>query len=88
MNRIAIILLLLVIAATGTFTVTAQAPAEKQPTLLSALKVGQPVSLREVSGRYELTTVAGVEESSPSEADTGRTRPTAHVSTSRSRAKL
>jgi len=60
MHRTLIILLLLVIAATGTFTVTAQAPVEQQSTFLSALKEGQSVSLREVSGRYEITTVAGV----------------------------
>ena len=61
MNRIVIILLLLmVVAATGTFTVTAQAPAEKQHSFLSALKEGQSVSLKEVSGRYELATLDGV----------------------------
>ena len=60
MNRIIIILLLLVIAVTGTFPVTAQAPAEKQRHFLSALKKGQPVSLKEVSGRYELSTLEGV----------------------------
>ena len=60
MNRIAIILLLLVAAATGTFTVTAQAPAEKQHSFLSALKEGQSVSLKEVSGKYELSILDGV----------------------------
>lgn len=60
MNRIVIILILLVITAIGTFTVTAQAPAEKQRHFLSALKKGQPVSLKEVSGRYEISTVEGV----------------------------
>lgn len=60
MNRFFILLLILVVAATGTFTVTAQAPAEKQRTFLSALKEGQSISLREVSGRYDITTVEGV----------------------------
>jgi len=53
-------LVLLIVAATGKYNVMAQAPAEKQPTFLSALKEGQPVSLKEVSGRYEITTVEGV----------------------------
>jgi len=60
MNRIVIILLLLVIAATATFTASGQAPAEKQRHFLAALKVGQPVSVKEVSGRYEISTVEGV----------------------------
>jgi hypothetical protein len=55
-----LVLFLLLVAASGAFTVTAQAPAEKQPTFLAALKAGLPVSLREVSGRYEITTVEGV----------------------------
>lgn len=55
-----VLVLLLVVAATGTFTVTAQAPAEKQHSFLSALKEGQPVSLKEVSGRYEISSVQGV----------------------------
>lgn len=60
MKRIVIILLLLVSAAIGTFTVTAQAPAEKQTNFLSALKEGQQVSVGQDAGRYEITTVAGV----------------------------
>ena len=55
MNRIVIILLLVVVAATGTFNVTAQAPAEKHRTFLSALKEGQVVSVKEVAGKYEIT---------------------------------
>jgi len=60
MNRITHILLLLVIIATGTLTVTAQAPAEKPRPFFSALKAGQPVSLKEVAGRYEISTLEGV----------------------------
>ena len=61
MNRIAIMLsLLLLVVAASTISVTAQVPAEKQHTFLSALKEGQSVSLREVSGRYEISSVQGV----------------------------
>lgn len=59
MNRIVIMLLLLV-AASGAFTVTAQAPAVKNRTFLSALKQGQHVSLKQDAGRFEITTVEGV----------------------------
>lgn len=59
MNRI-VIVLLLIVAATGAYNVMGQAPAEKQSTFLSALKEGQHVSLKEVAGRYEITTVEGV----------------------------
>ncbi|MGE3406439.1 MAG: hypothetical protein AB7I37_06450 [Pirellulales bacterium] len=59
MNRI-VIVLLLIVAATGAYTVTAHAPAEKQPTFLSALKEGQHVSLKQDAGRYEISTVEGV----------------------------
>lgn len=44
----------------GVFTVSGQAPIEKQPNVLSALKEGQPVSIKEVSGRYDITTLEGV----------------------------
>ncbi len=61
MNRIIfILLLLLVAAAAASFAASAQAPAEKHRTFLSALKEGQSVSLKEVSGRYELSTMDGV----------------------------
>ncbi len=59
MNRI-VIPLLLIVAASGAFTIMAQAPAEKHRSFLSALKEGQSVSLKEVAGRYELSTVEGV----------------------------
>lgn len=58
MNRI-IILLLLVVVATGRLSVTAQAPAERKSNFLAALKRDQPVSIKEVSGRYEISTVDG-----------------------------
>ena len=60
MNRIPLILLLLVVVSFSTFSVTAQAPAERQTNILSALKEGQPVSIKEVSGRYEISTLEGV----------------------------
>lgn len=60
MNRAAIALLLLGIVVSSTFTATGQAPAEKQPNILSVLKEGQPVSIKEVSGRYDITTLEGV----------------------------
>lgn len=60
MNRITTIVLLLLVAASGAFTVMAQAPAEKQPIFFSALKKGQHVSLKQDAGRYEITTVEGV----------------------------
>lgn len=60
MNRLATILLLLVVVATGLFTASAQAPAEKKSTFLSTLKTDQPVSLKEVAGRYEISIVEGV----------------------------
>lgn len=59
MNRI-FILLLIVVVSVGTFSVTAQVPVEKRPTFLSTLKTGQPVSLKEVAGRYEISTLEGV----------------------------
>lgn len=60
MNRAAIALLLLSIVVFSTFTVSGQAPIEKQQTFLSVLKEGQPVSIKEVSGRYDITTLEGV----------------------------
>lgn len=53
-----LVLFLLIVAAS--FAASAQAPAEKQPTFFSALKEGQHVSLKEVAGRFEITTVEGV----------------------------
>lgn len=44
----------------GVFAASAQAPIEKQPNILSVLKEGQPVSIKEVSGRYDITTMEGV----------------------------
>ena len=46
--------------ALGLFAASAQAPVEKQPNILSVLKEGQPVSIKEVSGRYDITTLVGV----------------------------
>ena len=60
MNRAAIALLLFAIVVSSTFSVTAQASAEKQPNILSVLREGQPVSIKEVSGRYDITTLEGV----------------------------
>lgn len=53
-----LVLFLLIVAAS--FAASAQAPPEKQPTFLSALKECQHVSLKEVAGRFEITTVEGV----------------------------
>lgn len=53
-----LVLFLLIVAAS--FAASAQAPSEKQPTFLSALKEGQHVSLKQDAGRYEITTVEGV----------------------------
>lgn len=58
--KLSFTLLLLVIVVMGTFTVTAQAPAEKRQTFLSVLKEGQSVSVKEVSGRFEFSTLEGI----------------------------
>lgn len=59
MKQILVFSLLLVVAASA-FTLSAQAPAEKQRTFLSSLNEGQPVSIKEVTGRYEISTLEGV----------------------------
>jgi len=56
MKRIPIILLLFGI----TFSVMAQAPAEKRPTILDVLKLDQRVNLKEDSGRYEIRFFEGL----------------------------
>lgn len=60
MNRVPFILLLLGIVGVSTFTVTAQAPNEKRANFLAVLKAGQPVSIKEVAGRYEISTFEGI----------------------------
>ena len=60
MNRISIMSLPLIAVAVSTFTVTAQSPADRGPNVLAVLKAGQSVSLKEVSGKYEINTVEGV----------------------------
>ena len=60
MQKAIVAVVVLAFMAVGLFAASAQAPAEKHRTFLSALKEGQPISLREVSGRYEFTTVEGV----------------------------
>lgn len=60
MQKAHVLVIVFGLLALGLLTASAQAPAEKQPTFFSALKEGQPVSLKEVSGRYEIATVEGV----------------------------
>lgn len=60
MNRAAIALLLLAVISLGTFTATGQAPIENRKTFLSALNEGQVVMLKDVAGRYEISTLEGV----------------------------
>ena len=55
MKQPPIILLLIALFVSGAFAVTAQAPAEKRPTVLNILKVGQKVNLKDVAGRYEVS---------------------------------
>lgn len=44
------------ILAVTAFTVSGQAPAQPRQGFLSALKQGQAVSLKEVAGRFEIST--------------------------------
>ncbi len=60
MNRLATMFLFLVVVATGQFNVTAQAPAERKSNFLAALKENQQVTLKETTGRYEISIVEGV----------------------------
>lgn len=60
MQKAHVIVTILGVLALGFLTASAQAPAEKQPTFLSALKEGQSVTLKQDAGRYEITTVEGV----------------------------
>ena len=53
------ILLLVAISIGGTFNVMAQGKAEKNKSFLSALKEGQSVVVKEVSGRFEINTIEG-----------------------------
>lgn len=59
MPRVPFILILLAVISFATFNATGQAP-EKRHHVLSVLKEGQPVSLKEVQGRYEIGTIEGI----------------------------
>ena len=56
MNRISMIVILLLVA---TIAASGQTVSEKDNQFLSALKEGQPVSLKEVTGRYQISTFDG-----------------------------
>ena len=56
MNRPTFALLLAVFIAVGVATVSGQAPDNSQKGFLSVLKEGQPVNLKDVAGRYEIST--------------------------------
>jgi len=60
MHKTLIVAIIAGFLALGLFTASGQAPVEKQSTFLSSLKVGQQVTLRDVSGRYEISTLEGV----------------------------
>lgn len=60
MQKAHVVVILVGLLALGLLAASGQAPAEKQPTFLSALKEGQHVSLKQDAGRYEITTVEGV----------------------------
>jgi hypothetical protein len=45
------------IIAFAAFTVSGQAPAQPRQGFMSALKQGQAVSLKEVAGRFEISTL-------------------------------
>jgi len=57
MNRISIIVLMLLVV---TLTASGQTVAEKDNPFLTVLKAGQPVSFKEVSGRYLISTFDGL----------------------------
>lgn len=59
-KQVALTLLLLATVVTCTLTVPAQSPDEKPRLFLSTLKEGQPVSIKEISGRYEISILEGV----------------------------
>ena len=60
MNRVPYFLILLAVMSFAAFNATGQAPAEKRNHVLSVLKEGQPASLKEVQGRYEISTIDGI----------------------------
>ena len=60
MKQAPLILLLLVVLSFATFNATGQAPPEKRNQFLSVLKEGQPISLKEVQGRFEISFVEGL----------------------------
>ena len=60
MKQVPFILLLLAAISFATFNAKGQAPPEKRNQFLSVLKEGQPISLKEVQGRYEISFVEGM----------------------------
>ena len=56
MNRPTFALMMAVLIAVGVANVSGQAPDKPRKTFLSALKEGQPVNLKEVAGRFEIST--------------------------------
>jgi hypothetical protein len=59
MKPSAIAILLLAVVSIGTFNGMAQGQGQKNKTFLSALKEGQSVIVKEVAGRYEISTIDG-----------------------------
>lgn len=56
MQRLNALLICLALMAIGTITVTGQAPEKPRQGFLSAFKVGQSVNVKDVGGRFEIST--------------------------------
>ena len=63
MNRLQSTLILLAILLAAGVASTAQPPVEKRRTVLSVLQVGQSVAMKEVAGRYEISTIEAIPDS-------------------------
>lgn len=56
MKRVNALLVVLVLMAIGTMTVSGQAPEKPRQGFLSAFKAGQSVNVKDVAGRFEIST--------------------------------
>ena len=56
MKRLNALVIFLALIAIGTITVSGQAPVKPQIGVLSILKVGQSVNVKDVAGRFEFST--------------------------------
>ena len=56
MKRLNALVIFLALIAIGTITVSGQAPVKPQIGVLSILKAGQSVNLKDIAGRYEIST--------------------------------